>query len=225
MDPYRLTHRLLQRLQKQGASVFDRTRVVEIETTSRGVALRTDTGFSVRAAHLVIAAGYASQHWLKKSVARNRSSYAVISDPLSEEALGFLSDTLLWETARPYLYARSTSDRRLLIGGEDDAVDIPAKRDARVEKKARTLLKRLHDLFPALETTPAFSWAGTFAETEDGLPFFGPHAQWGPRVHFAMAYGGNGITYSMLGAGLLRARIERRAHPLWPLFSFQRLER
>jgi hypothetical protein len=40
-----------------------------------------------------------------------------------------------------------------------------------------------------------------------------------------MAYGGNGITYSMLGAGLLRARIERRAHPLWPLFSFQRLER
>ena len=26
-------------------------------------------------------------------------------------------------------------------------------------------------------------------------------------------------------AGLLRARIERRAHPLWPLFSFQRLER
>ena len=225
VDPYRLTHRLLQRLQKQGTSIFDRTRVVDIKATSRGVTLRTETGFTVRAAHLVVAAGYASQHWLKKSVARNRSSYAVISDPLPETTLGFLADTLLWETARPYLYARSTSDRRLLLGGEDDAVDIPAKRDARVEKKARTLLKRLHDLFPALEITPAFSWAGTFAETEDGLPFFGPHAQWGPRVHFAMAYGGNGITYSMLGAGLLRALIERRRHPLWPLFSFERLKR
>ncbi|PZQ20291.1 MAG: amino acid oxidase, partial [Stenotrophomonas acidaminiphila] len=76
-----------------------------------------------------------------------------------------------------------------------------------------------------LALTPAFSWAGTFAETEDGLPFFGPHEQWGPRVHFAMAYGGNGITYSMLGAGLLRALIERRKHALWPLFSFQRMER
>ena len=157
-------------------------------------------------------------------MARNRSSYAVISDPLSEEALGFLSDTLLWETARPYLYARSTSDHRLLIGGEDDAVDIPAKRDARVEKKARTLLKRLHDLFPALETTPAFSWAGTFAETEDGLPFFGPHAQWGPRVHFAMAYGGNGITYSQIGAGLLLDTIRGRRHPCARLFSFDRLK-
>ena len=225
VDPYRLTHRLLQRLQKQGASVFDRTRVDDIATTTRGVVLRTDTGLTVRASYLVVAAGYASQHWLKKSVARNRSSYAVITDPLPEAALGFLADTLLWETARPYLYARTTSDRRLLLGGEDDAVDIPAKRDARVDKKARTLLKRLHRLFPELALTPAFSWAGTFAETDDGLPFFGPHPQWGPRVHFAMAYGGNGITYSMLGAGLLRALIERRRHALWPLFSFDRLER
>jgi glycine/D-amino acid oxidase-like deaminating enzyme len=225
VDPYRLTHRLLQRLQKQGAAIFDRTRIVDIATTSRGVTLRTDTGFSVRAPHLVIAAGYASQQWLEKRVARNRSSYAVISDPMPQESLGFLADTLLWESARPYLYARSTSDHRLLLGGEDDAVDIAAKRDARVEKKARILLERLHDLFPGMAITPAFSWAGTFAETEDGLPFFGPHPQWGSRVHFAMAYGGNGITYSMLGAGLLRALIERRRHPLWPLFSFQRMER
>ncbi len=225
VDPYRLTYRLLQRLQKQGASVFDRTRVEEIANTTRGVTLRTDTGLTVRAGHLVVAAGYASQHWLKKSVARNRSSYAVISDPLPEAALGFLADTLLWETARPYLYARTTSDHRLLLGGEDDSVDIPARRDARVEKKARVLLKRLKDLFPELALTPAFSWAGTFAETEDGLPFFGPHPQWGPRVHFAMAYGGNGITYSMLGAGLLRALIERRRHRLWPLFSFERMDR
>lgn len=225
VDPYRLTHRLLQRLQKQGTSIFDRTRIADITATSRGATLRTDTGLQVRASHLVVAAGYASQHWLTQRVARNRSSYAVISDPLSAGELGFFADTLLWETARPYLYARSTSDHRLLLGGEDDAVDIPAKRDARVEKKAHTLLKRLHGLFPGLAITPAFSWAGTFAETEDGLPFFGPHPQWGPRVHFAMAYGGNGITYSMLGAGLLRALIERRRHRLWPLFSFQRLDR
>ncbi len=225
VDPYRLTHRLLQRLRKQGAAVFDRTHVEDVATTSRGVTLRTDTGVHVRASHLVIAAGYAGQHWLKQRVARNRSSYAFISDPLPKDELGFLADTLLWETARPYLYMRSTSDDRLLLGGEDDAVDIPAKRDARVQKKARTLLKRLSDLFPGLEITPAFSWAGTFAETEDGLPFFGPHSQWGPRVHFAMAYGGNGITYSMLGAGLLRALIERRRHPLWPLFSFARTAR
>lgn len=171
-----------------------------------------------------MAAGYANQHWLKPSVARNRSSYAFITDPIPADLLGPLAQTMVWESARPYLYMRSTGDQRLLIGGEDDAVDIPARRDRRVDAKAARLLKKVGKLFPHLPLQPAFSWAGTFAETADGLPFFGPHPQWGPRVLFGMAYGGNGITYSMIGAGLLRARIERRRHPLAALFGFERLE-
>ena len=225
IDPYRMAYRLLTRLQKRGSSIFDRTRIERIQVTSRGVNLQTAQGHTVRAKHLVLAAGYANQQWLKKKVARNRSSYAFITDPIDDAALGPLKDTMVWESARPYLYMRSTGDGRLLIGGEDDSVDIPARRDARVEKKARTLGKKVADLFPELPVTPAFAWAGTFAETEDGLPFFGPHEQHGPRVHFAMAYGGNGITYSMLGAGLLRALIEKRKHPLDALFGFGRLQR
>ena len=70
---------------------------------------------------------------------------------------------------------------------------------------------------------PAFAWGGTFAETEDGLPWFGSQPRTGPRMLFAMAYGGNGITYSMLGAGLIRAMIERRKHPLSGIFGFDRM--
>lgn len=225
VDPYRMAYRLLMRLQKRGAGVFDRTAVERIATSARGVELRTSDGHAIRARHVVLAAGYANQRWLKQKVARNRSSYAFITDPIAGDALGSLRDTMAWESARPYLYLRSTGDGRLLVGGEDDAIDVPARRDAQVEKKARTLMKQVEALFPHLPMTPAFSWAGTFAETDDGLPFFGAHEQHGPRVLFAMAYGGNGITYSMLGAGLLRALIERRRHPLAKLFSFARLER
>lgn len=223
IDPYRMAVRLLARLAQAGASIHDRTRIESIHATSRRAELRTESGFCIKADHVVIAAGYASQGWLKQRVARNRSSYAVISDPVEDDSLGALADTLVWESARPYLYLRSTGDGRVLIGGEDDAVDIPARRDARVKAKSRTLLKKTAAMFPALTLVPAFAWAGTFAETADGLPFFGAHPQHGPRVHFALAYGGNGITYSVLGAGLLRARIERRHHPLAALFSFGRL--
>ena len=80
-------------------------------------------------------------------------------------------------------------------------------------------------LAPSLALVPAFGWGGTFAETADGLPFFGPHPALGPRVLAAMAYGGNGITYSIIGADLLRAHVERRAHPLARLFGFERLAR
>ncbi|MCC4590544.1 FAD-binding oxidoreductase [Xanthomonas campestris pv. cannae] len=224
VDPYRLTYRLLGRAFRRGVGVYDRTRIARIVVNSRGVTLHTDQGVQVRADHVVMAAGYANQHWLDQRVARNRSSYAFVSDPLEPSVLGPLRDTMIWESARPYLYLRSTGNGRIVAGGEDDSVDVPARRDARVDSKARTLSRKIAKVMPGLELQPTFAWAGTFAETEDGLPFFGPHPQHGPRVQFAMAYGGNGITYSMIGAGLLRAQIERRAHPLKRLFGFSRLD-
>lgn len=225
IDPYRFTHRLLQRLQRGGARIFDRTCIASLEAGSRGVALRTDRGATLRAGQVVLATGYAAQYWLDARVARNASSYAYITDPLPEGALRGLADTLVWESARPYLYLRSTGDGRLLVGGADDAVDIPARRDRRVLSKARQLRKRVERMFPQLTLQPAFCWAGTFAETGDGLPFFGAHAQHGPRVQFAMAYGGNGITYAAIGARILRMQLQRRRHPLQALFGFERMSR
>lgn len=225
VDPYRLAYRLLAKLQKAGAAVHDRTPVASIGADAAGVELRTMDGHRVTAGHLVMATGYQAQQFLDKRVARNRSSYAFVTDPIEPALLGPLRQTLLWETARPYLYLRTTADHRLLVGGEDDAIDIPLRRDAMVDRKANVLAKRVRDMFPDLPVVPAFAWGGTFAETPDGLPWFGAHPQHGPRVLFAMAYGGNGITYSVLGAGLLRATIEGRAHPLKALFGFERAVR
>ena len=222
MDPYRMTYRLLARLQRRGAAIHDRTTIATMRPHARGVELHSSDGLRIDARHVVLASGYESQHWLKQRVARNRSSYAFISDPLEDGAMGPLAHTLFWETARPYLYMRGSDDGRVLIGGADDAIDLPARRDRKVDAKSRKLLQQAQALFPQLPLRPAFAWAGTFAETKDGLPYFGPHPQHGSRVLFAMAYGGNGIAYSMLGAGLLRALVERRRHPLARLFGFSR---
>lgn len=223
VDPYRLASKLLYRMQQRGALVFDRTAVTSIEATGHSVQLKTDKGMLIKAKHLVMASGYEAQCWLSQKVAQNRSSFAYITDPVAPSELGWLATTMLWESSRPYIYMRSTGDGRLLVGGEDENRDIPARRDSLVDRKAATLERKVARLFPKLQAKPAFAWAGTFAETKDGLPLFGQHSQYGPRVRFALAYGGNGITYSMLGAGLLRAQIERRPHPLTELFSFARL--
>ena len=90
------------------------------------------------------------------------------------------------------------------------------------DRKARKLAEKVSKLFPDVPVQPAFAWAGTFAETEDGLPWIGASPEHGRRLLFAMAYGGNGITYSMLGAGLIRALVERRKHPLQGIFGFER---
>jgi glycine/D-amino acid oxidase-like deaminating enzyme len=222
IDPYRMSYKLLAKIKKAGAGVYDRSPVVGLKAGTRGVTLETAGGGTVRAGYVVVAAGYASQQYLKRKVAKNRSSYAFVTDPIEPAALGELAETMVWESARPYLYMRATGDGRLVVGGADDAIDIPARRDARVDRKASKLADKVGKLFPHIPLDPAFAWGGTFAETEDGLPWFGAHRQTGPRMLFAMAYGGNGITYSMLGAGLIRASIEKRRHPLAGIFGFER---
>jgi glycine/D-amino acid oxidase-like deaminating enzyme len=225
MDPYRAAWGLLLRLRKAGVRVHDRAAIASIEPRARDVLLATADGLHVRARHVVVAAGYEGQAWLPRRVARNRSSYAFISDPVAPGSLGPLARSLFWETALPYLNLRSTAEGRVLVGGEDDAADIPARRDRRVGPKAERLLRKATALFPGVPLRPAFAWAGTFAETDDGLPWFGSHPSLGPRVLFAMAYGGNGITYAMAGAQLHRALAERRRHPLAAVFGFARGDR
>jgi glycine/D-amino acid oxidase-like deaminating enzyme len=223
VDPYQLAYALFRRPARGGHPVFDRTRMAGFQSRRGGVTVELETGATVRCKHLILACGYEAQKLLEQSVAVNRSSYAFITDP-QEANLGPLARTMVWESARPYLYLRPTADRRLLVGGEDDSIDIAVKRDAKVTRKAETLAKKAAALFPRLDWTPAFSWAGTFAETRDGLPFFGPHTQHGKRVHFAMAFGGNGITFAYLGAQILAQTLRGQDHPLRPLFSFERLK-
>jgi glycine/D-amino acid oxidase-like deaminating enzyme len=224
VDPYRMAMGVLQKLVRNGARVFDRSAVESWESSSNHVLVTTDRGARVRCRHAVLATGYESQSFLRQRVASNRSSYATVSEPV-RQGRGWLGRTLVWESARPYLYLRSTADGRLLMGGEDDRIDIVARRDRAVFKTSQRILKKTRRLLPHLELEEGFAWAGTFAETADGLPFFGPHAQHGPRVHFAMAYGGNGIAYSMIGAELIRRRILRQSHPLMRFLSFERLSR
>ena len=223
VDPYRLTYALLRKLRRKGVQIFDRSGMLGWTSGKREVELQMERDVTLCCKHLVLAAGYEAQQYLPVRVARNHSSYALVTEPIREH-LGPLKNMLAWESARPYLYLRTTNDGRVLVGGEDDRIDLPAKRDASVPRKSARLMRKLEKLLPHIPFEKGFAWAGTFAETADGLPFFGPHPKLDPRINFAMAYGGNGITYSQLGAGLLRALVERRKHPLAKLFSFERMD-
>ncbi len=220
VDPYRFTHRLLAQLCERGLRVFDRCEMVRWKPDAGALEIRTATGARVRAQWLVVAAGYESQSLLPQNVAKNRSSYAFVSEPLQLPAE--FARCIGWETARPYLYWRSTDDGRLIVGGQDDRIDIPARREWRIPRKVEKLLARLQELMPDVQPDVGFAWAGTFAETEDGLPWFGAHPQLDPRVLFAMAYGGNGITYSAIGAHILTDALRGQSHPLAGLFGFAR---
>jgi glycine/D-amino acid oxidase-like deaminating enzyme len=52
-------------------------------------------------------------------------------------------------------------------------------------------------MFPHISWKLAAAWTGTFAESNDGLPYIGPYIDF-PGVQFALGYGGNGITCSAI---------------------------
>lgn len=81
VDAYRLAHGLLA-LPMENLTVYDTTRVKDIEPFRQGVRIRTDGGQTVTAGNLVIACGYESQKWLPFSVIHLLTTYAVVSKPI-----------------------------------------------------------------------------------------------------------------------------------------------
>jgi glycine/D-amino acid oxidase-like deaminating enzyme len=129
---------------------------------------------------------------------------------------------LLWEAARPYFYLRTTGDGRLLMGGEDEPFRDPEKRDRLIARKAVKLLKTYAAFYPGRPKPEiAFAWAGTFGETKDGLAYIGESEEV-RHAYFALGYGGNGITYSMMAARIIADLYCRIDNPDAKLYRFDR---
>jgi glycine/D-amino acid oxidase-like deaminating enzyme len=221
VDPYRLAHGLLAAARRNGARIFDRTNVGRIEETTKGIVLHTDRGARVRARYVVVATGYESPELFDISrFVKLTSTFAVASEPLDAEHLWW-EKCLLWESARPYFYLRADGDSRALFGGGDVPFRNAKARDKLLPAKTKQLATVFRELLPAIAMEPAWAWAGTFGETADGLAYIGRYAKH-PHCLFALGFGGNGITYSMVATEILRNELAAKRHPYAEAFRFGR---
>lgn len=221
-NAYLFTHYLHLFGIKKGLQVFDRSPVTAIHHHARSVELQTANGKKIRAKKLIYATGYEAVQYIDKPIVKLLSTYAVASEPLSQALPFWKNDMLLWNTARPYLYMRTTPDRRILVGGRDEDFYSPGKRDKLLKVKAKALTKDFQKIFPSLPFIPEFSWTGTFGSTRDGLPFIGKYKKL-INSYFALGFGGNGITFSLIAAEMIAAEICGNRTKDTQLFSFNRM--
>jgi glycine/D-amino acid oxidase-like deaminating enzyme len=222
VDPYRLARGLFAGCVRHGLRLFARTKVIQIEEQGEQLKLRTAGGHTVTASHVAVCAGYESLDFLPEGFADVHNTFAVVTEPLLRSGLATMP--LMWESARPYLYLRSTPDRRLIVGGADMPFKNAGARDLLLPRQVRRLAEQYLSLFGEDLPPVAYAWAGSFAETRDGLPLIGRVPGMNPRLQFALCYGGNGITYSVHAGDMIRAGIEGRPHALDDVFGFGRLK-
>lgn len=220
IDCYRFTHALLAAAAAAGARVYDRTEAANIVEDIDGVTVTTDRGPTIRATRMVWAAGYEAVEETQRRVGSRHSTWAFVSEPVDN--FGAWHDrALIWETARPYLYARTTDDGRVLVGGEDEPFSRRHDNDRLRPKKTRRLHARFSKMFPDIRLEAAYEWSGVFTTTSDGLPRIGEVPEH-RHAWLALGYGGNGITFSAIAARLIEAAWRGEPHPDARIFAFDR---
>jgi glycine/D-amino acid oxidase-like deaminating enzyme len=205
VNPYRACVGVMRAAASAGARIYERSPVTRIASRGNHVRVSTSRG-RIEAARVIVATGYATARF-RPLAGRFRMyrTYVLATRRLTvrqRRKLG-LGPLLIWDTERPYHYARWTSDHRLLLGGGDRPVRAGHRRAVQFASATRELRGDFERLLPSLANVSIdAAWEGLFALTPDSLPYVGPHRRY-PRHLFALGYGGNGMTFASLAARLL----------------------
>lgn len=218
-DPLSLCHALLGVAAARGTRLV-RDEAIAFDGQGRRGLVQLASGRVIEAGHIVLATGYVMPECLRSDLHRIVASWALATEPQHPASL-WPRRALVWEAAEDYVYSRTTTDGRIVIGGEDEAIEAPELRERLAPEKTRKLLARLTALVPAAGRGIGYAWSGAFGETADGLPLIG-RVPGQPRLLAAYGYGGNGITFSFLASRLLGALIAGREERWFWHFAIDR---
>ncbi|KJE28495.1 pyridine nucleotide-disulfide oxidoreductase family protein [Geobacillus kaustophilus] len=202
VNPYKLTIGLLEYAKRRGVAIYEQTEINGKKLEKDQAVFYTKTGAVIRARAVIVAAGYETLDFKKDPNAVLSSTYAVVTNQV-EDFSSWHNRTLIWETARPYIYMRTTADNRIIIGGLDEDTTYADERDAKLIHKRDQLIAEFQQRFPTIPVRAEFYLGAYYAGTHDGLPIIGVYDEY-PNCYFVYAYGDNGAVYSMALAKCLR---------------------
>lgn len=218
-DPLRLAMGVLSKALVDGALLVE-DEVMAYDWSDSTVFLSLRGGGQIEARHAVLATGYTMPDFVTSDLHRTVSSWCIATAPQPVDRL-WRDRVLIWEASHPYLYARTTSEGRILVGGEDETTADVAERERLMPDKTARILAKIRDLWPNAQYDVEYSWGAEFGETQDGLPLIG-RVPGAPRFFAAYGYGGNGITFSYMASRMLVATLCGETRPWFEDFALNR---
>ncbi|MGO4530628.1 NAD(P)/FAD-dependent oxidoreductase [Paenibacillus sp. 2TAF8] len=219
VNPFRFVQSLFESAAQHGALIYEQTEMIHCDYDDEGVWCHTSHG-KIRAKQVVYAAGYETQEIKKDKGAYLKATYAITTKPLPDLSR-WHEQAMIWETARPYLYMRTTPDNRIIVGGLDEEIPAQDQRELRARNQGDVLLEEVQSYFPSDALEVDYAWGAVFGNTHDGLPLIGTHPDY-PHSYFVEGYGGNGTVYSMIAASLIADAIIGTPNEDMKLFSLTR---
>lgn len=218
VNPREMTARLLCEALDQGAEIYSPAEIVDIDCGRTRIVATARAGQTIRCRHLVFATGYELPKDMPKNGHRISSTWAIAT--VRQKRKIWPEACLIWEASQPYLYLRTTSDGRVICGGEDEKLSDEKTRDALLARKTKILQRKLAKLLPHIDPAIAFAWTASFGESATGLPTIG-EIPGRKNCWAALGYGGNGITYSRIAAEILRTAFTGGTDPDADLYTFE----
>ncbi|BCJ90338.1 FAD-dependent oxidoreductase [Terrihabitans soli] len=215
-DPRQLAVGYLDVAAKRGARLFSPVTVMDVKGSGKQLTVKTQEGPRILCRHIVFCTGYELPDHVPKRGHSIISTYAIATRQQRDNL--WPGECFIWEASDPYLYIRTSPEGRVICGGEDEEFEDEAKRDARLDRKTAVLERKLKKLLPDLDTKAEFAWTGSFGTTATGLPTVDQIPKY-PHRWFVLGFGGNGITYSRLGADIVRAALTGKRDPDADLYA------
>ncbi|MNG00133.1 Glycine oxidase [compost metagenome] len=223
MNPYRIVHGIAQDAVAAGLTIYEHTDIDSHETSKDGVhLLSTSEGGSLACRNVIFAVGYEPEELRGQLIkALLNRSFALVTEPQAASFDVWHERFMIWETARPYLYMRTTADNRIVIGGLDEETPVPLEGVHARGERIGGLYDRLREMFPTMTAPIDYEWSATFGESRDGLPFIGRDPA-RDGVYYSLGYGGNGTVYSLIACRLIRDMIRGESPPLASIVALDR---
>ncbi|MDA1584629.1 FAD-dependent oxidoreductase [Bacillus cereus group sp. TH230-1LC] len=217
VNPYLLAHSLLHKANQMGATIYEHTEAIHIKKRQNDLICYTKTGNQIVAKNIIMATGYEALFGKKEKNTTVETSYAVVTNKV-DSFEDWHEQSLIWETARPYLYFR-TYENRIIVGGLDEAMKIQTIGDTKLLHKRDVLINFIKEMFPQYKDIQAeYYWAAAFGSSQDGLPILKEDK----KIHnlfYALPFGGNGTVYGMVFAKIFEQLFTNKESKDFSLFN------
>ena len=224
LDPYEYTHQLLDVSCNMGLKVYENTEVMEIAYGKDEVEIITSFGYKVKAKKVIIATGYNTQRFTKRNFGVKTVTYNIATKSVKSFD-GWFNKVLIRDNCDPYNYFRTTSDNRIIAGGEDVDFYTNIKNEKLAKEKYSILLNRIKNMFPNIKDIEIdYEYCGGFISSQDNLGYIGEDPNH-KNLWFCLGYGANGILFAILGGMMLSKLYKNEIDENIKLFKVDRFDK